>query len=84
MSKEMWTGIDLGIKGPAIIIDGKFLGNINRISKVKRPEKRLREEQRCLSREYEFRKKKGGKAATASANMDKQKLGGRELQGVRL
>ena len=42
--------------------------------KVRRLEKRLRKEQRRLSRKYEFRKKKGGKTATASANIEKQKL----------
>ena len=47
---------------------------INKSSKVKRLEKRLRREQRRLSRKYEFRKKKGGMTATASVNIDKQKL----------
>ena len=67
-------GIDLGIKDLAIVSDGKVFKNINKGSKVKRLEKRLRREQRRLSRKYEFRKKKGGITATASANIDKQKL----------
>lgn len=67
-------GIDLGIKDLAIVSDGKVFKNINKGSKVKRLEKRLRREQRQLSRKYEFRKKKGGATATASANIDKQKL----------
>ena len=37
-------------------------------------EKRLRREQRHLSRKYEFKKKKGGKTAMTSANIEKQKL----------
>lgn len=67
-------GIDLGVKGLAIISDGKVFRNINKSSKVKGLEKRLRRGQRRLSRKYEFRKKKGGRTATSSANIDKQKL----------
>ncbi|WP_304153980.1 transposase [Megamonas hypermegale] len=67
-------GMDLGIKNLAIVSNGKVFKNINKNSKVKRLEKRLRKEQRRLSRKYEFRKKKGGKTATASANIEKQKL----------
>lgn len=67
-------GIDLGIKKLAIVSNGKTFKNINKSSKVKRLEKRLRREQRCLSRKYESKKKKGGKTATASANIEKQKL----------
>ena len=66
-------GIDLGIKDLAVVSDGRKFKNINKSSKVKRLEKRLRREQRCLSRKYES-KKKGGKIATASANIEKQKL----------
>lgn len=68
------VGIDLGVKDLAIVSDGKAFKNINKGSKVKRLEKRLRREQRRLSRKYEFRKMKGGATATASANIDKQKL----------
>ena len=67
-------GIDLGVKYLAIVSNGNTFKNINKSSKVKRLEKRLRREQRRLSRKYEFRKKKGGMTATASANIDKQKL----------
>ena len=67
-------GIDLGLKDLAIVSNGNIFKNINKSSKVKRLEKRLRREQRRLSRKYEFRKKKGGITATASANIDKQKL----------
>lgn len=67
-------GIDLGIKDLAVVSDGRKFKNINKSSKVKRLEKRLRREQRCLSRKYEYKKKKGGKIATASANIEKQKL----------
>ena len=67
-------GIDLGIKDLAVVSNGRKFKNINKSSKVKRLKKRLRREQRCLSRKYEFKKKKGGKTATASANIEKQKL----------
>ena len=67
-------GIDLGVKDLAIVSNGNTFKNINKSSIVKRLKKRLRREQRRLSRKYEFRKKKGGATATASANIDKQKL----------
>ena len=67
-------GIDLGIKDLSVVSDGRVFNNINKSSKVKGLEKRLRREQRRLSRKYEFKKKKGGISATASANIDKQKL----------
>lgn len=67
-------GIDLGVKDLAIVSNGKVFKNINKSLKVKRLEKRLHREQRRLSRKYEFKKKKGGKTATASANIEKQKL----------
>nr|DAP36601.1 MAG TPA: endonuclease [Caudoviricetes sp.] len=66
-------GIDLGIKNLAVVSDGKVFKNINKSSKVKRLEKRLRREQRRFSRKLELRKRKGG-TATTSANIDKQKL----------
>ena len=68
------VGIDLGIKDLAIVSNGKTFKNINKNSKVKRLEKRLKRMQRQLSRKYEFRKKKGGKIATVSANIEKQTL----------
>lgn len=67
-------GIDLGVKDLAVVSNGRVFKNINKSSKVKRLAKRLRREQRRLSRKYEFRKKEGGNPATASANIDKQKL----------
>ena len=67
-------GIDLGIKDLAVVSDGRKLKNINKSSKVKQLEKRLRREQRRLSHKYESKKKKGGKIATVSANIEKQKL----------
>lgn len=67
------VGIDLGIKDLAVVSNGKVFKNINKSSKVKRLEKRLRREQRRFSRKLELKKRKGG-AATTSANIEKQKL----------
>ena len=66
-------GIDLGIKDLAVVSNGKVFKNINKSSKVKRLEKRLKREQRRFSRKLESKKRKGG-TATTSANIDKQKL----------
>ena len=63
-------GIDLGLKQFAICSNGKVYGNINKTSKVKKLEKKLKREQRSLSRKYE-NKKKGG---ATSKNISKQVL----------
>ena len=64
-------GIDLGLKDFAIISNGKTYKNINKSRKVKKLEKQLRREQRCLSRQYEYLKKG---ESTQRANIQKQKL----------
>ena len=51
-------GIDLGIKTLATCSDGKSYKNINKSSKVKKLEKRLKRKQRQLSRKYEMNKDK--------------------------
>lgn len=63
-------GIDLGLKELAVLSDGRVYGNINRASKVRGLEKKLKREQRCLSRKYENKKK--GKTQKDS-NIYKQK-----------
>ena len=50
-------GIDLGLKDLAIVSNGKTYKNINKSARVKKLEKKLRREQRCLSRKYENLKK---------------------------
>ena len=62
------------VKDLAVVSDVRVFENINKSSKIKRLEKRLRREQRCLSRKYESRKKKGIETAAVSANVEKQKL----------
>ena len=64
-------GIDLGLKDLAIVSNGKTYKNINKSARVKKLEKKLRREQRCLSRKYENLKKG---ESTQRANIQKQKL----------
>ena len=46
-------GIDLGLKDFAVVSNGRIYRNINKSQGVKKLEKQLRREQRCLSRKYE-------------------------------
>ena len=64
-------GIDLGLKDFAIVSNGKTYRNINKTARLKKLEKQLRREQRCLSRKYENIKKG---EVTQRANIQKQKL----------
>lgn len=64
-------GIDLGIKDLAIVSNGKIYKNINKSVRIKKLEKQLHREQRCLSRKYKNLKKGG---STQRANIQKQKL----------
>ena len=64
-------GIDLGLKDFAIVSNGKTYKNINKSARLKKLEKQLYREQRCLSRKYENLKKGG---VTQRANIQKQKL----------
>lgn len=50
-------GIDLGLKDFAICSDGKTYKNINKTSRIKKIEKKLKREQRSFSRKYENYKK---------------------------
>ena len=64
-------GIDLGLKDFVIVSNGKTYKNINKSARLKKFEKQLIREQRCLSRKYENLKKG---EATQKANIQKQKL----------
>ena len=64
-------GIDLGLKDFAVVSNGKIYKNINKSGKIKKLEKKLRREQRCLSRKYENLKKG---ETTQRANIQNQKL----------
>ncbi len=63
-------GIDLGLKDLAIVSNGKTYKNINKSVRLKKLEKQLRREQRCLSRKYENLKK----GESTQKNIQKQKL----------
>ena len=63
-------GIDLGLKDLAIVSNGKTYKNINKSARLKKLEKQLRREQRCLSRKYENLKK----GESTQRNIQKQKL----------
>ncbi len=66
-------GIDLGLKDFAVLSDGAVFKNINKTSRIKKIEKKLRREQRSLSRKYES-KKQGGETATRNSNIAKNVL----------
>lgn len=65
-------GIDLGVKELAVMSNGVIKPNINKTPKVIKLNRKLRREQRSLSRKYESKKKRGEKAAAYSANIEKQ------------
>ena len=67
-------GIDLGIKEFATISNGVVKKNINKSGKLKKLEKQLKREQRCLSRKYEDlkRRNKKMKGEATRQNIEKQ------------
>jgi len=68
-STNQGIGIDLGIKDLAICSDKQVFANINKSKEIKRLEKKLKREQRSLSRMYENQKK----GETTQKNIQKQK-----------
>ena len=73
---DFGIGIDLGIKDFAICSNGKIYKNINKSSQIRKLEKKLKREQRSLSRKYERYKKqnKNLKGVAIRQNIQKQKL----------
>ena len=70
-------GIDLGLKEFAVVSNGNIYKNINKTAKMKKLEKKLKREQRCLSRKYENlkqRSKNKKKGETTQNNIYKQIL----------
>ena len=65
-------GIDLGVKELAVMSDGVVKSNINKTPRVRKLNKKLKREQRRLSRKYELKKKRGEKTAAYFANIEKQ------------
>ena len=69
------VGIDLGVKEFAVCSDGIKFKNINKTSTVKKVEKKLKREQRKLSRKYEslkIRNKNIREGRATSQNIQKQ------------
>ena len=66
-------GIDLGIKDTAIYSDGKIFKNINKTIKIKKLKKKLKREQRKMSRSVEYSKSKKIKLKECK-NFNKKKL----------
>ena len=72
---DFGLGIDLGIKEFAVISNGVVKKNINKTAKLKKLEKQLKREQRCLSRKYEDYKRRTKKKGEATRqNIQKQVL----------
>ncbi len=70
-------GIDLGLKEFVVCSNGLVKRNINKTKEVKKLEKKLKREQRCLSRKYEdFKKrnKNNEKGGATRQNIQKQAL----------
>ena len=72
--QDFGLGIDLGVKNFAVISNGVVKKNINKTDKVKKLEKQLRREQRCLSRKYESLKKNNKSRESSRENIQKQIL----------
>ena len=73
---DFGVGIDLGLKDFAICSNGDIYKNINKTKQVKKLEKKLKREQRSLSRKYEDYKKlnKNEREVATRQNIQKQKL----------
>ncbi len=73
---DFGIGIDLGVKNFAVCSDGKIYKNINKSSRIQKLEKKLKREQRKLSRKYEsFKKQKNNlEGEVTRQNIRKQKL----------
>lgn len=66
-------GIDLGLKDFIICSNGLIKKNINKTNRVKKLEKKLKREQRCLSRKYEdLEKRSKKKGKNTRQNISKQ------------
>lgn len=69
---DFGIGIDLGVKDFAVCSNGHTYKNINKTAKMRKLERKLRREQRRLSRKYENHKLKKGEATRQ--NIQKQVL----------
>lgn len=73
ISQNKGIGIDLGIKDFAIISNGVVYKNINKSTKIRKLEKKLKREQRILSKKININKRKNEKEeSVAGKNIHKQ------------
>ena len=70
---DLGLGIDLGVKDFAVISNGIVKKNINKSTNLKKLEKQLKREQRCLSRKYEDLKKRNKKVKGEATRQNTQK-----------
>ena len=70
---SLGLGIDLGLEKFAVVSNGTVYKNINKSKKIIKLEKKLKREQKCLSRKYE-QLKNNKKGESTHKNIDKQKL----------
>ena len=70
---DFGLGIDLGVKEFAVISNGVIKKNINKTAKLKKLEKKLKRNQRCLSRKYEDLKKRNNKKKGEATRQNIQK-----------
>lgn len=66
-------GIDLGLKEFAFISNGQKFQNINKTANLKKLEKKIKHEQRCLSRKYESLKQQTKKMKEEATRQNIQK-----------
>ena len=72
---DFGIGIDLGLKEFAVLSNEIVYENINKTPKIKKIEKKLKREQRALSRMYEsYKKRKTMDEGCTKFNYEKQKL----------
>ena len=70
---DFGLGVDLGIKEFVVISNGIVKKNINKSARLKKLEKQLKREQRCLSRKYEDLKKHNKKMEGEATRQNIQK-----------
>lgn len=76
-NKTEGVGVDLGLKEFAVCSNGMVFKNINKSSKIKKIEKRLKRKQRSLSRKFESQK--NNKEESTHKNIDKNVLSVQKL-----
>ena len=73
--KTQAIGMDLGVKEFAICSNDMVFKNINKTRTIKKLEKKLKREQRKLSRKYKMLKTRGGTATRQNISKQKLKVG---------